>query len=188
MAQRDRFDGLFEMVLSGAHAGEAWAFERIFRSLSPVVEGYLRVQGASEPEDLTSEVFVAVLRNVRSFTGGEAAFRSWVFTIAHRRLVDERRRARRRPSSEPLTEATDSPAPDDVAFTVEQALGTARVRELCERLSSDQRDVLLMRVLSRLTVDEVAAALGKTPGSVKALQRRGFLAIGRMLEHEGVSL
>jgi DNA-directed RNA polymerase specialized sigma24 family protein len=62
------------------------------------------------------------------------------------------------------------------------------VRELCERLSSDQRDVLLMRVLSRLTVDEVAAALGKTPGSVKALQRRGFLAIGRMLEHEGVSL
>lgn len=188
MAQRDRFDGQFETVLAGAHAGEAWALERIFTSLSSVVEGYMRVQGAREPEDLASDVFVAVLRNVRSFAGSEASFRSWVFTIAHRRLVDERRRARRRPASEPLTEASDSPAPDDVALTVEQQLGTARVRELCQQLSADQRDVLLMRVLSRLTVDEVAAALGKTPGSVKALQRRGFIAISRILEREGVSL
>jgi RNA polymerase sigma-70 factor (ECF subfamily) len=60
------------------------------------------------------------------------------------------------------------------------------VRDLCERLVPDQRDVLVLRLLGRLTVEEVAAALGKTPGAVKALQRRGFGAIGRMIEREGV--
>ena len=188
MAQRDRFDGEFDSVIAGARAGSPGAFERIFTSLAPVVEGYLRLQGAAEPEDLTSEVFVAVLRNVRSFAGDEPGFRSWVFTIAHRRLLDERRRAGRRPAVAPLSEAPERAAADDVEQSVERTLGTAQVRALCERLSADQRDVLLMRLLGRLTIDEVADALGKTPGAVKALQRRGLLAVSRLIEREGVPL
>jgi RNA polymerase sigma factor (sigma-70 family) len=188
MAQRDRFDGEFDSVLAGARAGESWAFERIFLALSPVVEGYLRLQGAREPEDLTSDVFVAVLRNLRSFRGEESGFRSWVFTIAHRRLVDERRRARRRPDPAPIEDASDLPAPDDVVRHVEQVLAAAELRALCERLSPDQRNVVLLRLLGRLSIDEVAVALGRTPGSVKALQRRGLLAIARLIEREGVSL
>jgi hypothetical protein len=93
MPGRDRFDGDFDAVLTAARAGEARGIERIFVALSPVVEGYLRLQGAAEPQDLTSEVFLAVVRNIGSFAGDEASFRSWVFTIAHRRLLDERRRA-----------------------------------------------------------------------------------------------
>ena len=188
MAQRDRFDGQFDEVIAGARAGAPGAFERIFEALAPVVEGYLRLQGAAEPEDLTSEVFLAVVRNLGTFEGDEAGFRSCVFTIAHRRLLDARRREARRPPAAPLEEAPEQQAPDNVEVTVEQALGRDRVRALCERLSPDQRDVLLMRLLGRLTVDEVAAALGKTPGSVKALQRRGFLAISRLIEREGVPL
>jgi RNA polymerase sigma factor (sigma-70 family) len=188
MAQRDRFDGQFDVVIAAARAGSPGAFERIFEALAPVVEGYLRLQGAAEPEDLTSEVFMAVVRNLASFEGDEAGFRSWVFTIAHRRLLDSRRRAARRPTPAPLDEAPEQRAPDDVEDSVEQALGRARVQALCERLSPDQRDVLLMRLLGHLTVEEVAAALGKTPGSVKALQRRGFLAISRLIEREGVPL
>jgi RNA polymerase sigma factor (sigma-70 family) len=188
MARRDRFDGEFGSVLTGARAGEPWAFERIFLVLSPVVEGYLRLQGAREPEDLTSDVFVAVLRNLRSFRGDEGGFRSWVFTIAHRRLVDERRRARRRPEPAPIEDAPDLPAPDDVVLHVEQVLAAAEVRALCERLSPDQRNVVLLRLIGRLSIDEVAVSLGRTPGSVKALQRRGLLAIARVIEREGVSL
>ena len=103
MPRRDRFDGEFDDVIAGARAGSPRAFERIFTTLAPVVTGYLRLQGAAEPEDLTSEVFVAVLRNVGSFDGDEAGFRSWVFTIAHRRLLDERRR---------LVHAVDEPHPE----------------------------------------------------------------------------
>jgi RNA polymerase sigma factor (sigma-70 family) len=188
MAGVDRFNGEFDGVLAAAQRGAPWAFERIWTALSPVVTGYLRAQGAQEPEDLTSEVFVAVLRNVGRFTGTEAGFRSWVFTIAHRRLLDERRGLGRRPAFTGLAAAADRPATDDVEEAVELAQRTAWVRELCEQLSPDQRDVLLLRLLGRLTVEEVAAALGKTTVAVKALQRRGFRAIGRTLALEEVSL
>src|SRR4030095_11607705 len=112
MAGVERFNGEFDAVLDAAQSGAPWAFERIFTALSPVVTGYLRAQGAHEPEDLSSEVFVAVLRNIGRFTGGEAAFRSWVFTIAHRRLLDERRRHGRRP---PLTALSHAREPGGAA-------------------------------------------------------------------------
>jgi RNA polymerase sigma-70 factor (ECF subfamily) len=188
MAKVDRFDGEFETVLAAAQRGAPWAFERIFTALSPVVTGYLRVQGAVEPDDLTSEVFVAVLRNVHGFRGDEAGFRSWVFTIAHRRLLDERRGLSRRPAATVLSDAHELPGPDDVEATVDRALRVEWVRSMCDRLAPDQRDVLLLRLVGQLTIDEIAAMLGKTPEAVKALQRRGFRAIGRILEREGASL
>ena len=188
LAHHDRFEGEFDTVLAAARTGSASAYTRIFHALAPVVQGYLRLQGASEPEDLTSEVFLAVFRNLGSFDGDEAGFRSWMFTIAHRRLVDERRRALRRPAPAPLAEAPETPAPDDVERSVVDALTTEQIRALCERLSPDQRDVLLMRLLGRLTIDEVATVMGRTPGSVKALQRRGLLAVSRLIDREGVPL
>jgi len=188
MPGRDRFDGDFDAVLTAARAGEARGIERIFVALSPVVEGYLRLQGASEPQDLTSEVFLAVVRNIGSFAGDEASFRSWVFTIAHRRLLDERRRATRRPPPDPLDEAYRHRAGDDVEQSALDALATERVRALCDRLGPNQRDVLLLRLLGRFTVEEVADVLDKSPGAVKALQRRGFRAIARLIEREGVPL
>lgn len=181
MARSDRFDDRFEPVLAAARRDERWALEEIYRKLGRSVTGYLRAQGAIEPEDLASEAFVGVLRNLDSFRGDEAGFRSWVFMIAHRRLLDERRRLRRRPTPAPLDEAPDAPAPDDVEDAVARSLNAARVRQLCEQLAPSQRDVLLLRLLGALTIDEVAATLGKTPGAVKALQRRGFLAISRLV-------
>lgn len=188
MAQRDRFGGRFDEVLAAAQRDERWALEEIYRALGPVVTGYLRTQGASEPEDLTSEVFVAVLRNIGSFVGDEAGFRSWVFTIAHRRLLDEKRRRRRRPPPEPLDDAAEVPAPDDVETSVSRSLDADTVRRLCHRLRPEQRDVLLLRLVAGLTIDEVAATLGKTPGSVKAHQRRGFQALARLVDREGAPL
>jgi RNA polymerase sigma factor (sigma-70 family) len=193
MGQRDRFDGQFDAVLAAAHDGAPWALERMFTALAPAVTGYLRVQGSAEPEDLTSEVFVAILRNLRNFQGDEAGFRSWVFTIAHRRLLDERRRRVRRPLPEPLTDNADAvaratPAADDVEGAIDRSLGAERVRALCDRLVPDQRDVLLLRLLGDLSIEQIAGALGKSKGAVKALQRRGLAAVGRLLEHEGVPL
>jgi RNA polymerase sigma factor (sigma-70 family) len=193
MGQRDRFGGQFDAVLTAARDGAPWALERIFTALAPVVTGYLRVQGSAEPEDLTSEVFVAVLRNLRDFHGDETGFRSWVFTIAHRRLLDERRRRARRPPPEHLADASDAvapepTAPDDVEGAIDRSLGDDRVRTLCEGLVPGQRDVLLLRLLGDLSIEQVAGTLGKSTGAVKALQRRGLLAIGRLLQREGVPL
>ncbi len=81
----------FERVLSAAQADSPWAYEQLYRALSPSICGYLRLQGVGDPEDLTSEVFLGAFRGIKAFRGDEAQFRSWVFTIAHRRLTDDRR-------------------------------------------------------------------------------------------------
>lgn len=155
--------------------------------------GYLRLQGAREVDDLTSEVFVAMFRNIGSFSGTEANFRSWVFVIAHRRLQDERRRRYRRPPPETVDQRNfvSSPAgagEPDPADEALRAISTDRVRALCGRLADDQRDVVLLRILGDLTVDQVAEVLGKSPGAVKQLQRRAFEALRRLIDREGVPL
>ena len=184
----------FDQVLTAARTGAGWAAERLWHSLAPAVAGYLRVQGAAEPDDLTSEVFIGVFRSLAQFTGTEEQLRSWVFTIANRRLVDERRRAARRPRLAllPADVADDGMGTAGSTGSAEHAaierLGSERVRRLCEQLVPDQRDVLLLRLLGGLTVTEVAATLDKSDGAVKALQRRGVLALRRILDEEGVPL
>jgi RNA polymerase sigma factor (sigma-70 family) len=186
--RRDSFDGGFDTVLTAARAGEAWALERTYEALSPAVAGLFHAQGVEDPDDLTSEVFVGVLRNLATFDGDARAFRSWVFTIAYRRLADERRRSARRPAPLPLAARPELAAADDVHAEVERSLATERVKALCDRLAPAQRDVLLLRVFGDLTVDQVAGVIGRSRGAVKALQRRGFAAITLLLQQEGVTL
>jgi RNA polymerase sigma-70 factor (ECF subfamily) len=130
----------------------------------------------------------SIARNLEAFHGDERRFRSWVFTIAYRRLADERRRRARRPDLEPLDARDDFPAPVDVEADADRSLASARVRDLCERLIPSQRDVLVLRLFGQMTVEEVARALGKSPRAVKALQRRGYAAIAGLLDHEGATL
>ncbi|MFN2505690.1 MAG: RNA polymerase sigma factor [Acidimicrobiales bacterium] len=182
-----RLGEAFPSLLVAAQSGGSWAFQSLYRTLAPPVAGYLRLQGADDPDDLTNEVFLNVFSAIGSFSGDEPQFRSWVFTIAHRRLVDERRRGGRRPqiSYGESAEAVDSGG--DVEDEILRRLSVERVRNLCDRLAPDQRDVLLLRLVSAMTVDEAAEALGKSPTAVKALQRRGLGAIRRLFEREGVS-
>lgn len=184
---RDRLGHGFDTVLAAAKAGSGWAFERLWEGYAGPVTGYLRLQGASEPEDLTSEVFLGAFRSITSFTGDEAGFRSWLFTIAHRRLLDARRAAGRRPGFDPLDDGQSPTAPGPDAEVLRQ-LATERVQELCRRLGADQRDVLLLRLVAGFTVEEAATALDKSPGAVKALQRRGLATLRKILEREGVPL
>jgi RNA polymerase sigma-70 factor (ECF subfamily) len=162
----------FDSVLSAARAGADWAWERIYADLAGSVVGYLRVHGAADPEDVAGEVFLQVVRDLPRFTGDERDFRAWVFTIVHRRLQDERRRRARRPTVA-MPEHHD-PAGGDVADEAGVALDRGRVLELLAELPEDQRSVLLLRILGDLTIEEIARALGKRPGAVKALQRRGL--------------
>jgi RNA polymerase sigma-70 factor (ECF subfamily) len=177
----------FPQVLAAARSGAEWAWANIYRDLSPSVLGYLRARGAAEPQDLTGEVFLHVVRDLSRFEGDERAFRSWVFVIAHHRLLDDARHRQRRPV-EPMAEVPEAAQTADAEEEALESLAADRVRRIIEQLSPDQRDVLLLRVLGGLTVTEVAAAIGKRPGAVKALQRRGLTAIERALANEGVTL
>lgn len=166
----------FDNVLFAARAGAEWAWERIYADLAPGVRGYLRANGAADPDDLVSETFLQVVRNLDGFRGGEPAFRGWVYTIAHRRLVDETRRRFRRPQT-PAAPATLEAAAlqgGDVEDEALSALDLERVRGAIDELPADQRAVLLLRILGDLTIEQIAVAIDKKPGAVKALQRRAL--------------
>ena len=172
----------FDSVLAAAQGDAPWAYDRLWRAYAPSVVSYLRLQGAFDPEDLTSEVFLGAFRSLGSFRGDEGRFRAWLFTIAHRRLTDERRRARVRPAyTDGGGRGPDRPG-GDVEDDALHDMSEARVRALCDRLVPSQRAVLLLRVLGDLTVEQVAETLGKTVGAVKALQRRGLLALRDAVE------
>jgi RNA polymerase sigma factor (sigma-70 family) len=129
-----------------------------------------------------------VFTGLNSFDGSEAQFRSWVFTIAHRKLIDERRRLARRRWSPAGDLVEFDQTGGDVELDALDELGSQRIVEWCAQLSADQREVLVLRVLGDLTVDQVAAIVGKSSGAVKALQRRALSALRQQLEKEGVTL
>ena len=186
---RARIGPDFDSVLRAAQSGAPWALERLYQVLSPAVLGYLRIQGAIDPEDLANEVFLGVFQRIGAFDGDEDKFRSWVFTIAHSRLIDDRRRTSRRPRlAQNATDVTVDRPGGDAEQDALARLSSQRVQALCEELVADQRDVLLLRLMAGLTVEAIAESLGKSEGAVKALQRRGLANLRKILEGDPVSL
>lgn len=172
----------FEDVLSAARAGAGWACARLHRDLAGVVTGYLRQQGARDPDDVASETFLDVFRSLGSFEGDEQGFRAWVFTIAHRRLQDERRWWSRRPSTSSLDDMVHDPPAETPTPTAAgpSDLDPEFARPL-HALPRAQRDVVLLRVVAGLSVAETAEATGHTRGAVRQLQRRGLKGLERSL-------
>jgi RNA polymerase sigma factor (sigma-70 family) len=165
----------FDRTLRGARRGRQRAWDAIYRDLAPPLLGYLRAQRAPDPEDLVGEVFVELVRSLHRFEGDEAGFRSWVFTIAHRRLIDARRASTRRPVELASTEDLEPALPptDDEPFLLERA-GTEEVLALLDRLGDDQREVLVLRLVAGFTTREVAEVTGRSTEAVKGLAKRGL--------------
>lgn len=172
----ERFGESFDAVLEAARDGAGWAFERLFLWLAKPVAAYLRGAGVEDPDGTANDVLLRAFTSLDRFRGDEDRFRSWVFTIAHHLLIDERRRVARRPRSAPLESAGGEPGePTQAAEThALVTLGDERVRSLLAGLAPDQRDVVLLRIVADLSIEDTAAALGKRPGAVKALQHRAM--------------
>ncbi|HEX9235086.1 MAG TPA: RNA polymerase sigma factor [Actinomycetota bacterium] len=184
-------EGSFDEVIQAARTGDHRAIELLYLKLAPGVVGYLRGEGWPEPEDLASEVFVGLVRNLSTFEGDERSFRSWAFSIAYRRLVDARRAAvRRREDPVDPAELAESVGLHQVGDVEEDALARLAEIRTAERLATltpEQRAVLLLRVLGDLSVSDVGRIVGKTEGAVKSLQRRALLALARQFRSEAVS-
>ena len=176
----------FDALLARAREGDEAAWAALYDSLAPQVLGYVRVRGARDAEGVLGDVFLHVARGIAAFDGGGSKFRSWVFVVATSRLLDERRRLRRKPTESIDTVTEDRlREPADVQAEVEQAAAAAEVDLLLCSLTPDQRQVVELRVFGELTSQEVAEIVGKPVGAVKALYRRGLAALRRALEPSG---
>jgi RNA polymerase sigma factor (sigma-70 family) len=145
--------------------------EGIYEALAPAVLGYFRSHRMADAEGLTGDVFVAVTQRLAGFEGDDAALRRWVFTIAHHRRVDEIRRASRA--------APPGPRPDEAADP-EDPFDPDLVAALAT-LTADQRQVVVLRHVADLSVEDVAAVTGRSPGSVKMLTARGLGTLAQRL-------
>ncbi len=181
----------FDDVLAAARANAGWAFARIHKIFAPPVTAYVRMQGLRDADDVVNEVFLAAFRGLASFEGDETRFRRWLFTIAHHRVVDARRAHARSPRTEELDAAADRAAPGRPRWSPEDAAVAAceedRIRAVLGRLSPEQREVIVLRVLADLPVEQVAKIVGKRPGAVRALQHRALATLRRLLAVEPVT-
>ncbi len=119
------------------------------------------------------DVFVLVVRKLEQFSGNQDDFRGWVVTIAHHRLIDDARSRARRPV-DPVTDEVlmAVKGPGDTEREVLNRIASDELQRAIKTLSPDQQDVVFLRLIAGLSINEVAAAVGKKPGAVKTLQSR----------------
>jgi RNA polymerase sigma-70 factor (ECF subfamily) len=165
-----------------AAGGTLWSggcmcrFDALYRWVSPRLQRFLRATEPREADDLAAEVWLAVASQLHTFRGDAHGFEALVFVIARRRVSDHRRRGARRRTDVVEVEAFAARAaadqPEDEAL---DALTTrAAIDDLKRRLPRLHADVLMLRLLAGLSVGDVAAALGRSPGSVRVLQHRAL--------------
>jgi RNA polymerase sigma-70 factor (ECF subfamily) len=176
----------FDAILDDARGGSRPALGAIYRDLYPGVLAYFRGRVPSEAEDLASEVFLDVAGGLHSFTGDEPGFRGWVFTIARRRGIDATRKATRRATTPvPLDVLSELPDRSDPAAEAVARLGSDDSIALLSHLTQLQADVVLLRVVAGLTVEETATAVGRRPGAVRVLQHRAIRRLAKLLGEQG---
>jgi len=172
----------FDAVLTAARAGDEQSFAALWCELNPPLLRYLHVLVPAAAEDLAAEVWLEVVSGLWRFTGDEAGFRAWLFTIARHRGLDWRRRAASRPTSPlPTGSLADRPATDDPAAAALESLATERALALIAQLPPDQAEVVMLRVVAGLDVARVAAIVGKRPGTVRVLGHRGLRRLAELL-------
>ncbi|HVU74541.1 MAG TPA: sigma-70 family RNA polymerase sigma factor [Mycobacteriales bacterium] len=169
-------------AVAAAAAGDERAFTTLYRAVQPPLLRYLRVVEGAAAEDIAAEAWLEVARRISSFSGDEAGFRAWIFTIARSKAVDRIRREARRPVEhiEDMP-GLDPSCPDDVAERVVSVLTTHDALRLIATLPPDQAEVVTLRVIADLDVSTVAAMTGKSPGAVRVAQHRGLRRLAAML-------
>lgn len=181
-------DQPFDRTLDAARAGEGWALAELFRDLHPRFLRYLGSLEPEEAEDLASDTWLDVARGLERFRGDEHDLRAFAFTIARRRLMDLwRTRTRRNTESvEPARLEAKGPV-SDVEDEALAELGTQDALDRIIRLPAEQAEVVLLRVLAGLSVDEVAILLSKRPGTIRVIQHRALRRLAREASEEPVT-
>jgi RNA polymerase sigma-70 factor (ECF subfamily) len=164
-----------------AQHGDEEAFARVYRAVQPGLLRYLRGLVGDDAEDVASEAWSQIARDLSTFTGDEQGFRGWTATIARHRAMDHLRYQRRRPSA-PMDEMDDRVAVDDTAQHALQAVATDRAIRLIARLPRDQAEAVLLRVVMGLDVATAAQVLDKRPGAVRTAAHRGLRRLAELVD------
>jgi RNA polymerase sigma-70 factor (ECF subfamily) len=174
--------GDLDESLLAAREGDEDAFRTLYRDLNPRLLRYVRTLVGDEAEDVTSEAWLRIARDIASFDGDADAFRAWAATIARHRAFDHMRYRRRRPiAGTPVDELPEPPASDDTETTALDALATQTALAMLAHLPREQAEIILLRVVVGLDAKTVAGILGKRVGAVRMAAHRGLRRLERLL-------
>jgi RNA polymerase sigma-70 factor (ECF subfamily) len=174
----------FDTVLSAAKTGDGEAIATLYRALNPLLLRYFKANARGVAEDLAQEVWLGAAPRLGTFEGDEHQFRTWLFTVARRRLVDHWRASGRRVNEVHDTVEATTTDDDDPAARI---IGDVAIAELTAGLTDEQREVMVLRVVGGLSVDEVAAIIDKTPGAVRVIQHRAVRKAAARLNEAAVT-
>ncbi|MEU7422674.1 RNA polymerase sigma factor [Streptomyces sp. NPDC040750] len=175
-------DGELGAAVARAQEGDEIAFAVAYRIVQPALLGYLRGLVGEDAEDVASEAWLEIARDLGRFRGDGAGFRGWTATIARHRALDHLRRRRARPRAAPLDQvALELPGRHSTHDQALESLSTERALALVRALPRDQAEAVLLRVVVGLDGPAAARVLGKRPGAVRTAAYRGLRRLARQL-------
>ena len=165
-------------ALVRAQSGDETGFLELWRQLQPRLLRFLRALNCDDPDDVASETWLQVVRDLPRFSGGEEDFRRWLFTVGRHRAIDHARARQRRPTI-PVPQLPAVADEDLVEDQVLHAMSARKAVTLLAALPADQAEAVALRVLAGLDTSAVAGILNKSPGAVRVALHRGLRSLAR---------
>lgn len=178
MVAPEDLDGL----VHSAQSGDEGAFRQLYRLQQPALLRYLRVLVGEDAEDVASEAWLQIARDLGSFRGDGDGFRGWTATIARHRAMDLLRAQRRRPqTSAPLEQVHEMSADDDTADRAVELMTTDAAVALIASLPREQAEAVMLRVVVGLDAKSTGQILGRRAGAVRTAAYRGLRQLAQRL-------
>ena len=167
-----------------AQQGDPDAFRLLYRDIQPRLLRYLHTLAGQDAEDIASETWLQVTRDLPGFTGTYDGFRGWVATIARHRALDHLRRHARKPPALaiPAEDLATWPAADDTAQHALDAVATGNAIALIATLPPDQAEAVLLRAVLGLDAQTAGQVLDKRAGAIRTAAHRGLRTLHQKLE------
>ncbi|HEY9367604.1 RNA polymerase sigma factor [Streptomyces sp.] len=179
------YDAELGVAVERAQGGDEDAFARAYRIVHPGLLGYVRGLVGEDAEDVASEAWLEIARDLGRFRGDGAGFRGWTATIARHRALDHLRKQRRRPRTALLEQdVLELPGAHDTAAAALETLSTGQALALIRALPREQAEAVLLRVVVGLDGPAAARVLGKRPGAVRTAGHRGLRKLAGLLAAE----
>jgi len=164
-----------EGAVYAAARGDERALTSLYRTLNPPLLRYLRHHAGPVAEDVAADVWLALAPQLTGFEGTFAELRALMFTIARRRVVDHYRRRARRPAAVPFDDSFECiDAEDPETLVLDELTAQGAVEALVHCLPADQAEIVLLRVLGELEIEQIANIVGKSTGAVRVAQHRAL--------------
>lgn len=170
-----------DALIAAASRGDVDAYEKVYNAFFPKISRFVafRVGHRQTAEDLVADIFIKAWQFLQA---GDTplSFNSWIFTIARNKVIDHYRTKK---TSVDLAEVENIIEYEDhTPEAIDADLASRKFLGVMDRLSSDQREVIRLKFIEDLDNEEIAAALGKTTGTIRVIQHRAIILLKKYLE------